>query len=87
MRYIPKTIEVEARQFTLELAEEMSSIEAWSNGSVRNTRLPAAARQLKFTDKSGEYYYANVGDWIIKHENGEREMMSNSEFKRRYDKV
>jgi hypothetical protein len=65
-----KPLIVEARQFTLADAKQPESIEAWCNGRVRGTKLPAAERIIQIDTLEGEME-GKVGDWIIRGVKGE----------------
>lgn len=65
-----KSVVIQARQFTLEDAQNPASIEAWCNGRVRGTRLPAEQRIIQIDTLEGEVE-GRIGDWIIKGVKGE----------------
>lgn len=64
--YRKKAYQVEARQVTV---GNLESIEAWSNGAIKGTKLPRDQRIIEIQN-AGIEQRAEVGDWIVKEANG-----------------
>lgn len=60
--------DIEAREFTLHDAEHYADIEAWSNGSVKGTKLKPRLRVLETNASTSDngVDIAYVGDYIVK---------------------
>jgi len=85
LKYETITTTVDARQFTLEAAEEVDEFEEWSNGSVKGTRRVPSNRTCecwcKITDEEIE---VNVGDFLVKYPTGLLEVFSEEVFRTKF---
>lgn len=86
MKYKTKPIIVEARQFTLEAATGMFEFENWCNGSVKGTMLSPSERIVEVHAGNGDYFTAEVGDWVVK-QLGYFKVFSDVNFKKLYEVV
>jgi len=81
MHYETITTKVEARQFTLEAAEEMHEFEQWSGGSVKGTCLEPSERICEcWCKRTDEEVAVNVGDYLVKYSTGLIEVFSEEVF-------
>lgn len=73
MKFRKKPVEIEAKQFTLEIAydpDKAENLASWCGGLFRGTKLPAKDRVIRIDTLEGEME-ASVGDWIIRGVKGE----------------
>lgn len=83
---------VEARRFTDEASAE--DVAAWCNDAITYTgtshghTTPPWQMHTCVTvlgPRAGGKGFADVGDWIVKHANGEHEVLSDEEFTAEYE--
>ena len=89
MKFRKKPVEIEARQYTIEIAANdnlWNDLAFWCKGLVRGTKLPAEMREIEIPTLEGDHR-AVVGDWIIKGVKGEFYPCKPDIFALTYDEV
>jgi len=85
LRYETITTAVDARQFTLEAADEMHEFEQWSNGSVKGTCVDPYERICKcWCKRTDEEIEVNIGDFLVKYPTGLLEVFSEEVFRTKF---
>jgi len=85
LKYETITTTVDARQFTLEAAEEVDAFEEWSNGSIKGIWLAPYERICEcWCRRTDEDIEVNVGDFLVKYPTGLLEVFSEEVFRTKF---